>query len=115
MSHIERLPCGCSEWEHELFDGECPPPPGPRECCGVVDDEKNLVTGVCVNGNCVEWFCACGAFTMTSMGPVGCGCDDLPSWGERDAIRLAVFGELSYEAARTGLDDATNYLPVDDE
>jgi hypothetical protein len=29
--------------------------------------------------------------------------------------RLAVFGELSHEAARTGLDDATNYLPVDDD
>jgi excisionase family DNA binding protein len=29
--------------------------------------------------------------------------------------REAVFGELSYEAAHTGLDDATNYLPVDDD
>jgi hypothetical protein len=33
--------------------------------------------------------------------------------GKKDGERLAVFGELSHEAARTGLDDATNYLPTD--
>lgn len=37
--------------------------------------------------------------------------ETVPSDGDE---RKEVFGELSYEAASTGLDDATNYLPTSD-
>lgn len=74
--------CDHQEWEHWLFDGQCPPSLPPRSCCGASgDDPKNDLERLCVNRQCVEWFCSCGVFLQMSAGPTFCGCDDLPGWG----------------------------------
>lgn len=90
----DRLPCGCSGWEHELFGEEnlvngCTPPPPPRKCCGTTDRDSDIARP-CINGRCVELFCSCGVFDGGGWGPVGCGCDNWPyghgTPGERHMI-----------------------------
>ena len=66
-------PCGHQKWQHDLYDGECPPPPLPNECCGA--EASRDVQILCENGCCVEWYCGrCGVFTGMAAGPVRCGC-----------------------------------------
>lgn len=81
MSENTPLSCGCGSWEHDLFDGQCPPRE-PASCCGVIGIDGD-VRRPCVNGLCTEWFCQCGVYTQMSAGLVGCDCSE-----QRSASRV---------------------------
>lgn len=73
----DKLPCGCSGWEHELFDDVCPetidfPPKG---CCGADLRKGPVAQRRCEHGCCTDFYCGlCGTHDGSGFGPAGCRC-----------------------------------------